>query len=243
MLHGDFTIFDRWRWIRTRLAGGDLRTLDAGSGSGAFAMLAARGGNAVVGLSFDEANNETARRRADLLGLGGAISFRQGDLRVLDSIQDLGTFDQVLCQETIEHIADDAKLVRDLAALMRPGARLFMTTPYEGHRPIYGEFQLHTWTEDGGHVRYGYSPARLRQLIEAAGLETAEEGFVGGMLSQLFSSLQAWLSIRARLPTRVAWALTFPLRLSYPLDRALTRRAGYPYMSVFVVARKPAAAD
>src|SRR5688572_13677990 len=114
VLQGDITIFDRWLWVRRKLQRGPVRTLDAGTGSGAFAMYAARLGNETVGISFDARNNEAARRRASILGIAG-VRFVQGDLRELDRITPaLGSFDQVICQETIEHIGDDAKLLRDL---------------------------------------------------------------------------------------------------------------------------------
>ena len=241
VLQGDVTIFDRWLWLRQRFRQGVQRTLDAGSGSGAFAMYAAKCGNQVVGISFDERNNQVARRRARILRIEG-VEFVQGDLRRLDQMrEELGSFDQIICQETIEHIGDDEKLVRDLAALLRPSGRLYLTTPSADHRPVYGELEQHNWREDGGHVRYGYSHARLESMFDAAGLEVVEKGYVSGVLSQWIFSLTGRLSIGLGIPLRLAWAITFPLRILQSLDRPVTRMIGYPFFSVALVARRPGA--
>ncbi len=97
ILHGDPSVFDRWRWIRRQLLHGSVRTLDAGCGSGAFTMYAARCGNEAVGISFDDRNNLIATERSRLLGLTN-IRFITADLRKLDEIsENLGKFDQIIC--------------------------------------------------------------------------------------------------------------------------------------------------
>ncbi|MGH7934815.1 MAG: hypothetical protein ACREQN_16860, partial [Candidatus Binataceae bacterium] len=53
VLHGDPMTLDRWRWLKRHLRAGRLRTLDAGCGSGAFTMYAAKIGNEAVGITFD----------------------------------------------------------------------------------------------------------------------------------------------------------------------------------------------
>ena len=122
ILHGDPTVVDRWRWLKRHLLPGPLRTLDAGCGSGAFTLYAARIGNEAVGVSFDPEQVRKAKSRAALLRAPGA-RFLVGDLRTLDRLAGaLGVFDQIILCETIEHIQDDEKLVRDVAALLRPAA-------------------------------------------------------------------------------------------------------------------------
>src|SRR4051812_41985382 len=53
VLHGDPQTYARWTWFRKHLLSGPIRVLDAGCGSGAFTMAAARRGNDALGLSFD----------------------------------------------------------------------------------------------------------------------------------------------------------------------------------------------
>ena len=83
-LFGDACVYDRWDWLRRRLLPGPVRTLDAGCGSGAFTLGAAKLGNQAVGLSFDKNNNAKATHRAKLLGLSN-VTFMTLDLRQLDT--------------------------------------------------------------------------------------------------------------------------------------------------------------
>src|SRR6185437_9005217 len=54
------------------------------------------------------------------------------DYRVQSSadlaVAEPGGFDAVCCMELIEHVPDPEALVNDLAAMLKPGARLFMST-------------------------------------------------------------------------------------------------------------------
>lgn len=237
VLHGDPMMVDRWRWLRRHLQGGPLRTLDAGCGSGAFTLYAARRGNAALGLSWDEGCNRVARERARILGLEG-VEFLDCDLRELDRHANaLGRFDQIICMETIEHIRDDRKLIADLSALLKPGGRLLLTTPDGGHRPLVGDEAL-SEEEDGGHVRYGYASSELRALLADVALEVVSEEGLGGLVSQQLANLTRLLGA---LNGRLAWAVVFPLRAAQALDRPLTRLLGYPFFGIGVVAERRAA--
>ncbi|HEX7242282.1 MAG TPA: methyltransferase domain-containing protein [Longimicrobiaceae bacterium] len=233
ILHGDPAVFDRWQWLRGHLTPGPVRTFDAGCGSGAFTMYAAKIGNQAVGMSFDRANQEKAEERARILGLDN-VRFVTGDLRELDRhAPGLGTFDQVICLETIEHILDDRKLVADLASLLKPGGRLLLTTPYKHYRPLLGDRLSEV--EDGGHVRWGYTHEELERLFAEQGLETTAKEYVSGWVPQKIMNLMRRVG---RVNAMAGWALTFPLRVFQPLDAPVTRMTGYPHLSVGVVAVK-----
>ncbi|MBD0320348.1 MAG: class I SAM-dependent methyltransferase [Gemmatimonadetes bacterium] len=233
ILHGDPAVVDRWKWLRRHLRGGAVDTFDAGCGSGAFTLYAASVGNRAVGMSFDEANQRKAEERARILGLPGA-RFVVGDLRALrDYPQALGPFDQVICCETIEHILDDGRLVADLAALLRPGGRLLLTTPYRHYRPLRGDRVSEV--EDGGHVRWGYTHDELRALFAPHGLEVVAEEYVTGAVTQKLMNLMRRIG---EVDARAAWAITFPLRLLRVLDRPVTALTRYPALSVASVAVK-----
>ncbi len=234
LIHGDPCVLDRWLWLRGHLRHGDWRTFDAGCGNGVFSIYAARSGNRVVAASFSPRQQEDARRRAGLLGMDG-IEFRLIDLRQLpDHACDLGRFDQVICLETIEHVADDAGMLRSLASLLGPGGRLLLTTPFAGHHPLYREEPNPSEVEDGSHVRYGYTQPALRRLVEAAGLRVTSEAFVSGVVSQKVTNLMRQLT--QRLGLIPAWALVLPLRALVVADRPLSRILRYPYLSVALVA-------
>lgn len=235
VLQQDPPTWDRWRWLRSELRAGALRTLDAGSGSGAFAIYAAERGNVTLGLSLDEAANARAARRAAMLGVR-RVGFRNADLRQLDLLApELGAFDQIICFETIEHILDDRKLLADLAALLRPGGRLFLSTPWAGHRPLVGESL--SQVEDGGHVRWGYTAEQLAGLLADAGLEVISQKYLSGIVSQFITNVSRRLAGVAG--ERGAWVLTAPLRLFLWLDRPLTRMLGHPWLAIGVVGIKP----
>ncbi len=238
LIHGDPSVLDRWLWLRGQLRPGPVRTFDAGCGNGAFSIYAARRGNRVVAASFSTAEQEGVRRRAGILGVED-IEFRQLDLRELPARRDgLGSFDQIICFETIEHILDDQAVVSALADMLAPGGQLLLTAPYEGHRPLHAEERHPQPLEDGSHVRYGYTPARLRELAENAGLEVRSEGFASGVVSQALTSLMRRLTARiGRLP---AWLALLPLRPLVVLDRPLSRLLRHPYLSVTLSAVKPA---
>ncbi len=185
-----------------------------------FTLYAARLGNEAVGITCDPRQIRTARWCAAILHLDGA-RFRENDLRNLDEYAGtLGQFDQVIVFETIEHIKNDRKLLSDLAALLRPSGMLLLTAPSKHHRSLWGE--TISETEDGGHVRWGYTHEEMRNLFQMCGLEVVVEEYVSGLVSQKLASLQFAL---IQINTLLAWALTFPLRVFHGLDGPLTRLA------------------
>ncbi|MBM4388483.1 MAG: class I SAM-dependent methyltransferase [Deltaproteobacteria bacterium] len=232
ILHGDTAVFDRWVWLRKKIARGPLRTLDAGCGSGAFTMYAAKVGNEALGISFDEGNNRIAEMRAEVLGLK-SVSFVQGDLRRLDEMKNIGLFDQVICCETIEHIKDDRKLSKHLASVLKPGGRLLLTTPYRFYHPLPGD--ILSETEDGGHMRWGYTHEEMKEVLESAGFKVESEEYVTGLISQALIRLERVIS---PLNHYLAWAVVFPFRIFTVLDLLITKLTGYPHLSIAVVAKK-----
>jgi 2-polyprenyl-3-methyl-5-hydroxy-6-metoxy-1,4-benzoquinol methylase len=238
LIHGDPCVLDRWLWLRANLRKGSVRTFDAGCGNGAFSIYAARCGNEVVAASFSEREQSDARRRAEALGITG-IDFRRLDLRELEREREsLGRFDQIICLETIEHLSDDQALLGTLASMLEPGGRLLLTTPFEGHRPLYSEQHHPSGAEDGSHVRYGYSQEQLRRMAEAAGLRVQSDAFVSGVVSQQLTNMMRRLTRRVG---RVGgWLIVLPLRPLALLDRPLSRLLRYPRLSVALTAEKPA---
>ena len=94
-------------WLPADLHG--LRILDAGCGTGAFAMAAARRGADVVAIDLSPSLVEVAVRRVaqhlDTFDSGGHIDFRSGDM----TSPELGSFDVVVAMDSLIHYsADDA---------------------------------------------------------------------------------------------------------------------------------------
>ncbi|HEV7585988.1 MAG TPA: methyltransferase domain-containing protein [Solirubrobacteraceae bacterium] len=237
LIHGDPCVLDRWIWLRRHLRKGEARTFDAGCGNGAFSIYAARCGNRVLAASFSAREQEDARRRAGVVGVP-EIEFRTLDLRELEEHREsLGRFDQIICCETIEHLVDDRRLVRTLVEMLEPGGQLLLTTPFDSHRPLYREDPHPSPTEDGSHVRYGYSREQLSQLAREAGLEVTGEAFISGVVSQKLTDLMRRLT--ARLGGVLGWAIVLPLRPLVIFDAPLSRMLHYPHLSVALCGVKP----
>lgn len=236
LVTGDPCVLDRWLWLRDHLRTGSLRTFDAGCGNGGFSIFAARVGNQVTAASFMSSEQQSARRRAEVLGVTG-IDFRVIDLReIAHHRSNLGTFDQIICLETIEHVGDDEGLIKQLSAMLNPGGRILMSAPFNDHRPLYTEDAQPSPTEDGSHVRYGYSQERLRQIAADAGLDVDCESFISGIISQKLTNLMRRLS--ARVGLLGAWVIVLPLRAFVVLDAPLSKALRYPYLSVALCAVK-----
>jgi 2-polyprenyl-3-methyl-5-hydroxy-6-metoxy-1,4-benzoquinol methylase len=234
LLHDDPCAYQRFKWLKKNLTRGNIRTLDAGCGEGAFTLYAAMKGNDAVGFSFDDASNQVAYRYARQLKCPNA-KFVTGDLRKLDKqAAMLGKFDQIICFETIEHIMNDKKLICDLASLLNPGGRLLLTTPNKNYKHLYGDSI--SLTEDGGHVRWGYTHDELKTMFSANGLEVVKQDFIGGMVSQKLTNLLRFIGKKSN--RRIAWTATLPLRTLSVMDPALTHLLRYPFHSIGVVGIK-----
>ena len=138
LIHGDTLVVDRWLWLRKRLpeTKNGEKLIDIGCGTGAFSIGAALRGYEALGLSWDKRNQRVARERAKICKANTA-KFEVFDVLYLDRRDDLiGQFDVAICLENIEHILNDRKLISDIAACLKPGGRLLLTTPYLLNRPI-----------------------------------------------------------------------------------------------------------
>ncbi|MEK7629856.1 MAG: class I SAM-dependent methyltransferase [Patescibacteria group bacterium] len=249
LLHGDNAVFDRWMWLRRNLKSGSLRTLDAGCGSGAFAMYAAKHGNEVVGISFDERKNKVATERAKILKIKGT-HFITGDLRKLDEMKDaLGLFDQIICFETIEHIVEDEKLIKDLSNILKPGGQLLLSAPYKFYLKHFlgdDKFEFSTYDthgnllggEPGGHVRWGYTHEELENIFNKANLGVEKKEYISGIISQSLIVLNRFLRTRMRINDKIVWLILFPFRVLVILDTVISKLLKLPYLSVAVVGRK-----
>jgi len=234
-VHGDPLMLDRWRFVcrhlpRTR---DEKSVFDVGCGSGAFTIGAAKRGYRAVGLSWDERNQQVAQERAAISGV--VASFPVGDARELDQhTEHLGKYDYVFSLENIEHVIDDQKLIRDLAACLKPGGWLILSAPNQNYKAITAEDDgPFSKVEDGWHVRRGYTPAMLRELAATAGLDVEEIGSCSGFISQK-------LTVPLRRIRLLGWALILPLRVLPPLfDQLIHKLTGYPDFSVTLVAYKP----
>jgi 2-polyprenyl-3-methyl-5-hydroxy-6-metoxy-1,4-benzoquinol methylase len=142
-LHVDVECNTPWhRLVKTYLdPARDLsgrRVLEIGCGRGGFAAWLATQPDAprqVVAVDYSATAVQKGRQYARAQGLTG-VMWEQGDIEGIahpDAI-----FDTVLSFETIEHVPDPRGAVRELFRVLKPGGRLFLTTPnYFGTMGLY----------------------------------------------------------------------------------------------------------
>lgn len=240
LIHGDALILDRWRWLKKRLpkTNNKENLIDIGCGGGVFSIGAALRGYNSLGLTWDESDKNAAQVRAKICGVSAA-GFEVFDVRNLDDRNDLaGRFDVAICFENMEHIINDKKLLIDIAACLKPGGRLLLTTPNMLYRPIsQGDKGPFSSVEDGGHVRRGYTKVMLEELCAHAKLVPENISYCSGFLSQKITFIQRMLS---KMHPLLGWGVILPFRIFPPFfDSFVTRFLDWPYFSICLEAIKP----
>jgi 2-polyprenyl-6-hydroxyphenyl methylase / 3-demethylubiquinone-9 3-methyltransferase len=145
--------------------------LDVGCGAGLLAEPLARLGATVTGLDASAELISVAKEHAAASGL--TIDYVAGELARLE-----GCFDFITCMEVIEHVADPASFVADLAKRLAPGGLLIMSTP---NATSWSRLLMITIAEGTGRVPRGthdfdkfVSPDRLKTLLADAGLKCVD---------------------------------------------------------------------
>lgn len=143
--------------------------LDVGCGAGLLCEPLARMGAKVTGVDAAAENIAAARHHA--AGMRLDIDYHAGELSTLPA----GTFDLVTSMEVIEHVADKAAFVRELAARLAPGGLMILSTP---NRTAASKLLLVDGAEMIGQVPRGTHnwddfivPEELGELLDAAGME------------------------------------------------------------------------
>lgn len=115
----------RTDFIAARAALAGSRVLDVGCGGGLLCESLARAGGVVTGIDLAPGMIEVARLHAAEQGL--AIDYRLVSADETCTTQS-GSFDIVTCMEMLEHVPDPARMTATLAALVRPGGAVFIST-------------------------------------------------------------------------------------------------------------------
>jgi len=123
------TFGDLWRLVDGLVGAPPQRVLDAGCGTGQFALELARRGHHVVAIDRDRARIAVARRTAaaDLhAARRGPLRYAVGDLATLrlEALRVPAPFDVVLCCRVLHHVPDLDAALGAIARVLRPGGRL-----------------------------------------------------------------------------------------------------------------------
>ena len=204
VLHFDFAIEDAVRQFAASLPAGAI-VLDAGAG---------------------ESRHRAQFTRQRYVALDLAIGDAGWDYGALDVLGDLSrlplrdaAFDATLNIVTLEHVKDPAAVLRELARVMKPGARLLMVVPHE--------WEVH----QAPHDFFRYTCHGLRYLVESAGLQVERLDPVGGyfrlMSRRVFNGLQFFPGPLFLLAALVALPVGLLLPLLDGLDRQRNFTLGY----------------
>ncbi len=224
----------RYRFLPRFFRSGPIDTLDAGCGNGALAYAASRRGNRVLGVTLDPEQVRKARAFFSFRGVDPArLQFEVCNLYDLPKRH--RQFDQIICSETLEHIAQDRLVVEQFARLLRAGGVLHLCSPFSNHPDHRGRFDPNE--EGHWHVRDGYTMETYRALLEPAGLRIIKSAGLGSpllvKLAKLIQPVWYGKGIAAALPL---FLLTWPLQLLDTLDPKV------PY-SLYVQAVKQSSGD
>jgi 2-polyprenyl-3-methyl-5-hydroxy-6-metoxy-1,4-benzoquinol methylase len=170
--------------------------LDAGCADGYYTVaLADAGASRVIGLEVDE----RLLAKAQATEHPASVSYRVGEAEQLPFDDQM--FDGVLLNEVLEHVHDDARVLREVARVLRPGGRLVLFSPnrwfpFEGHGARWSEDRvligkpvlLMPWLPKRLTNRVAtarnYWPRELVRLTTDAGLRIDHRGWALALFEQ-----------------------------------------------------------
>jgi SAM-dependent methyltransferase len=156
------------------------RVLDLGCGRGfALALLDAFGAAPLAGVDCDATALGVART-----ALPQGVAIARADA-ARTPFRD-ACFERVLCSEVLEHVADDAAVLREIRRVLVPGGRVAITVPNADYPILWDPVNKLLERVAATHVRRGplagiwaghlrlYGEAELRARVESAGLTVLE---------------------------------------------------------------------
>ncbi len=219
--------------------GRGLDVVDAGGGTGGFAVPLAEAGHRVTVLDPSLDSLAALSRRAAERGLRDRVRALQGDLSDLPALVPAGSADLVLCHSVLEVVEEPAPALAAVAAVLRPGGRLSLLVANRAAavlaRALAGhpEEAAHALTDPAG--RWGpadgaarrFTPQAVEALVTGAGLHVEQVHGVR-VVADLVPS--AVLELEPGAPAALL-----------ALERALSERAPFRDLAtqVHVLARHP----
>lgn len=214
----EFSSFDTYRvddWRRSFIErmflalGVESRTgpyLDVGvGGSGATVIEAAREGVEAAGCDLSVEGVVRAARFASSEGLADRTTFVVCAAEHLPFANE--SFQAVSAVALLEHLDDDHAAAAELARVLHPGGRLWVTVPH-AYRYMPPYVWPAYWVHDRriGHKRH-YDAMRTRRLLEPYGLRHVDTQFTGHPVKLIQYALALVAERTNRDISRVWWAL------------------------------------
>jgi S-adenosylmethionine-dependent methyltransferase len=167
-------------------AGGGLDVLDAGGGTGGFAVPLAAAGHRVTVVDPSPDSLAALQRRAAEAGAADRVVALQGDLADLGGVVRDGSADVVLCHSVLEVVDEPSAALAAVAAALRPGGRLSLLVANRDAavlaRALAGrpDEAAHVLTDPVGRWGPGdaaarrWTPADLAALVAGSGLSVEQ---------------------------------------------------------------------
>jgi ubiquinone/menaquinone biosynthesis C-methylase UbiE len=160
------------------------RVLEIACGRGDFAAWCASLDAPPAVLVAADFSATAVRHARDRLPATSPVRLLQADAQAMGLAS--GMFDTVICCETLEHLHEPWTALEELARVLRPGGRLFLTTPnylnpmgaYRGYLRLTGR----RYTEEGQPINRFLLAPTLRRWVRHAGLQVVECDGVGHYL-------------------------------------------------------------
>lgn len=167
-------------------SGAGLDVLDAGGGTGGFAVPLALGGHRVTVIDPSPDSLAALQRRVAEGGLHDRVVGQQGDLTDLPDLVGGQSIDVVLCHSVLEVVDDPVEALVAVAGVLRPGGRLSLLVANRAAAVLARALAGHPeeaarvltdpsgrWgPADGVHRRFDSD--QLAQLVTGAGLEVEQ---------------------------------------------------------------------
>ncbi len=163
----------RLQYVERAVALAGKQILDVGCGGGILSESMARAGARVLGIDLARAVLEVAELHA--LQARVAVDYRAVAAEEL-ALERPGAFDAVTCMEMLEHVPDPAATLAALAALVKPGGDVIVSTlnrnPLAFAVAIVGaEYIAHALPRGTHEYLKFIRPSELARWGRAAGLE------------------------------------------------------------------------
>lgn len=154
-------ILPRVGWLRGRLGTLPLDVLDLACNDGMLAAVLVQDGHGVTGVDLNP----------DCIARAKAREIEDASF-VVDDITEYKAhagYDAVVAFEVIEHVPDPDALLRSMVANVKPGGKLYVSTPLGAVEQGYGRIDF-DWDalEPKGHVR-SYTPRQFHDLLHQYG--------------------------------------------------------------------------
>ena len=163
----------RLGYVAGRVALRGAHVLDVGCGGGLLSEAMAKAGATVTGI--DLAPNLLKVARLHGLESGVKVDYREVSVESLAEAMP-AAFEAITCMEMLEHVPDPPAIIRACATLLKPGARLFLSTlnrtPAAFALAIVGAEYVARLLPRGTHqYRDFIKPSELAAWLRDAGLE------------------------------------------------------------------------